>query len=134
MTIYYDTKTGNVGRFVNQLQEICPEWTYININDSEHFTEPGHFITYTWARGSVPVTSQYFVERFSNLIHSVSSSGNQNWGQTYGMAADIISESVGCPIIHKFELSGLKQDVNIVANTIKMMERQSTKQKSRISI
>lgn len=134
MTIYYDTKTGNVERFVKQLENICPEWKFVNINDFEHFTEPGHFITYTWARGSVPVTSQYFIERYSNLIQSVSSSGNLNWGQTFGMAAEEISKKIGCPIIHKFELSGLKQDVNIVANTIRMMERQSSKKKVKISI
>lgn len=134
MVIYYDTKTGNVKRFIDQLCELNPNWSYININDYEHFSEPGHLITYTWARGSVPITTQYFIERFSKLIQSVTSSGNTNWGQTFGMAADSISEEIGCPIIHKFELSGLKSDVNIVSNTIKMMKRHSSKKQFNISI
>jgi len=119
ITIYYDTKTGNVARFIKKLCDIHPEWHFININDFEHFSEPGHLITFTWARGSAPVTTQYFVERFSNLILSVSSSGNRNWGPTFGMAADIISKNIGCPIFHKFELSGLKEDVQTIAGKIK---------------
>lgn len=134
MVIYFDTKTGGVKRFIDKLSELNPNWTYININDQEHFTEPGHLITYTWSRGSVPVTTQYFIERFSSLIQSVSSSGNTIWGQTYGMAADLISEKIGCPIIHKFELAGLKPDVNIVSNTIKMLERQAKKKQIKVSI
>ena len=134
MIVYYDTKTGNVRRFIDKLKSINPSWNFININDQEHFTEKGHLITYTWARGSVPVTTDYFIERYSELILSVSSSGNRNWGATFGNAADDISKNLGCPILHKFELSGLKQDVNIVSNSIKLIESQMKRKHPKISL
>lgn len=123
MIIYYDTKTNNVFRFINQIKLICPKWTYININELEYFESTGHLITYTWANGTVPITTDYFISHFGSLIKSVSSSGNRNFGNQFGQSADIIADRLNCPMIHKFELSGFKNDVHFVINEILKLEK-----------
>lgn len=123
MTVYFDSKTGNVKRFIERLKLLLPHCIFVNINDQEFFEQAGHLITYTWAQGKVPVTTQYFVTRFSHLILSVSSSGNRNWGQSFGMAADSISKEIDCPVLHKFELSGLNEDLNIIKSFLIETER-----------
>lgn len=122
MIIYYDSKTGNVERFINKLQALKPNWIYININTQKYFSLKGHFITYTTGFGEIPTSSEYFVNKFGQLIQSVASSGNRNWGNNFGLAADLIANMIGCKLIHKFELSGLKNDVNFIANAIESLD------------
>jgi|AGTN01.2.fsa_nt_gi ribonucleoside-diphosphate reductase 2, operon protein nrdI len=111
MTVYFDSKTGNVARFIEKVRSRTG-WECVKISDSMLVNQAGHLVTYTTKIGSVPETTARFMERNSPLILSVSSSGNLNWGQNYGLAGNKIAEAYHIPLLLKFELSGLEQNVN----------------------
>ncbi|MET1054793.1 MAG: class Ib ribonucleoside-diphosphate reductase assembly flavoprotein NrdI [Pedobacter sp.] len=108
--IYYDSKTGNVERFVNRLK-LQRDWSVQKIGDSFQPQHAGHLITYTTGFGEVPLSTQRFLEENSSLIKSVTASGNKNWGPNYGMAAKKISAQFNLPVLMQFELSGTMADI-----------------------
>lgn len=108
--IYYDSKTGNVERFVNRLK-LHREWIIQKIGGDFKPEHPGHLITYTTGFGEIPLSTLHFLEQNSNLIKSISSSGNKNWGPNYGLAAAKISDQFNLPLLMQFELSGTMTDI-----------------------
>ncbi|SFB89032.1 protein involved in ribonucleotide reduction [Brevinema andersonii] len=120
MYLYYDSKTGNVQRFINKLQQKQPIWVYIKIQSDMKIEYQGHLFTYTTDFGEIPLTTRKFLETENNAskIQSISSSGNMNWGPLYGLAADKISEQFNIPIFMKFELSGTPQEVEYAINNL----------------
>lgn len=110
MTIYYDSKTGNVERFVRKLS-LLTDWKYVKLSENTEADEVGHLITFTTQIGKVPALTLSFMERYHNYIQTVSSSGNMNWGSNFALATDIISKEYNIPVLIKFELSGLDRDV-----------------------
>lgn len=113
MYIYYDSKTGNIERFVTKIKKERPEWNIIKIYPDLEIEKTGHLITFTTKIGEIPETTKYFLENKNNkkYIESVSSSGNVNWGKYFALAVDKINEFYGIPKFMKFELSGTKVDV-----------------------
>ncbi|MFT4224769.1 class Ib ribonucleoside-diphosphate reductase assembly flavoprotein NrdI [Dysgonomonas sp.] len=118
MTIYYDSKTGNVERFIDKVNAIT-NWTCIKITSTTSVSDFGHLVTYTTKIGSIPDSTSAFMEENGEFILSVSSSGNMNWGDNFARAADKISEKHNVPILIKFELSGLVRDVNNFIQKVK---------------
>ena len=94
MYIYYDSKTGNVQRFVKKMERQRSDWHFIKIDPNLKIENEGHFLTFTTKIGEVPETTDKFLENENNrkLIKSVSSSGNRNWGVFFAVAADKIQE------------------------------------------
>lgn len=117
MYIYYDSRTGNVERFVQKLKA-RRNWHFVKISDSLTPEESGHLITYTTNFGEIPRSTLRFMERHAHAIKSVSSSGNRNWGQAFAVAADKIATQYEIPLLLKFELSGLPQEVDLLINRI----------------
>ena len=113
MFVYYDSKTGNVQRFIDKLKKEKPEWNFIKITDNMEISEKGHLVTFTTNFGETPSTTEKFLENENNrkYIESVCSSGNMNWGTLFGKAADNIEEKYGIPVLMKFELSGTSTEV-----------------------
>lgn len=118
MTIYYDSKTGNVERFINKIR-LSTDWHCVKITDSLSTEDAGHLVTYTTKIGCVPDTTLRFVEQYAHLIRSVSSSGNMNWGTNFALAADKIAAKYSIPVFIKFELSGLERDVDSFIQKVK---------------
>ena len=118
MYIYYDSRTGNVQRFVDRLKKERSEWTYIKISEETEAINEGHLITFTTKFGEVPEKTEKFMAKGNNkdYIKSVSSSGNMNWGILFALAADKISEKYNIPILMKFELSGTHPQVEYLIN------------------
>lgn len=110
MTIYFDSKTGNVARFV---EKVCAftNWNFIKITEDIAVEEVGHLLTYTTKIGQIPESSSKFMKQYAAFICTVSSSGNRNWGANFGLAANKIAEQYDIPILMKFELAGLDSDV-----------------------
>lgn len=108
MFIYYDSKTGNVQRFVDKIKKERPKWNFVKIEPAMKIDKEGHFLTFTTKIGEIPEKTIEFLENEDNknYIKSVSSSGNMNWGIYFGVAADKINEKYNIPILMKFELSG----------------------------
>ncbi len=118
MIVYYDSKTGNVERFIEKIRS-ATHWRCIKISDSLSINECGHLVTYTTKIGSVSDSTTKFMDKHSPFILSVSSSGNMNWGDNFARAADKITTRYNIPTLIKFELSGLERDVNRFIQKVK---------------
>lgn len=105
MLIAYDSKTGNVKRFINKLN--LPT---LQIDDHLMVEEPFVLITYTTGFGQVPDRVMSFLERNYQHMLGVAASGNRNWGNKFARSADLISERYHVPVISKFEMAGTKRD------------------------
>jgi len=115
--IYYDSKTGNVERFVNRLKQ-QRDWTVQKIDEAFQPQHAGHLITYTTGFGEVPSSTMRFLEENAAMIKSVSSSGNKNWGPNYALAATKIAAQFKLPVLLQFELSGTKTDIQTFIDNI----------------
>ncbi|WP_223068915.1 class Ib ribonucleoside-diphosphate reductase assembly flavoprotein NrdI [Paenibacillus caui] len=118
MLIAYDSKTGNVKRFIGKLKMPA-----VQIDDSMTLDEPFVLVTYTTGFGQVPERVASFLKRNYKQLVGVAASGNRNWGDKFARSADIISEEYHVPVVGKFELSGtfgdaerFKQEVSRVAS------------------
>ena len=120
MFVYYDSKTGNVQRFIDKIKKERPEWSFVKISSDMEISENGHLVTFTTNFGEIPDTTEKFLENENNkkYIKSVSSSGNMNWGTLFGKAADNIEEKYGIPVLMKFELSGTHVQVEYFINSV----------------
>lgn len=120
MFVYYDSKTGNVQRFIDKIKKERPEWSFVKISSDMEISENGHLVTFTTNFGEIPDTTENFLGNENNrkYIKSVSSSGNMNWGTLFGKAADNIEEKYGIPVLMKFELSGTHVQVEYFINNI----------------
>jgi len=120
MFVYYDSKTGNVQRFIDKIKKERPEWSFVKISGDMEISENGHLVTFTTNFGEIPDTTEKFLENENNrkYIKSVSSSGNMNWGTLFGKAADKIEQTYGIPVLMKFELSGTHVQVEYFINNI----------------
>ena len=120
MFVYYDSKTGNVQRFIDKIKKERPEWSFVKISGDMEISENGHLVTFTTNFGEIPNTTEKFLENENNrkCIKSISSSGNMNWGTLFGKAADNIEEKYGIPVLIKFELSGTHIQVEYFINNI----------------
>ena len=120
MFVYYDSKTGNVQRFIDKIKKEKPEWSFVKISGDMEISENGHLVTFTTNFGEIPDTTEKFLENENNkkYIKSVSSSGNMNWGTLFGKATDNIEEKYGIPVLMKFELSGTHVQVEYFINSI----------------
>ncbi|AIQ43109.1 class Ib ribonucleoside-diphosphate reductase assembly flavoprotein NrdI [Paenibacillus tritici] len=117
MLIAYDSKTGNVRRFINKLK--LPA-----VQIEEHMTidEPYVLVTYTTGFGQIPEKVSSFLEKNHSRLKGIAASGNKNWGELYAHSADLIAQRYNVPVVGKFELSGtfgdvqrIKQEVDRVA-------------------
>ena len=120
MFVYYDSKTGNVQRFIDKIKKEKPEWSFVKISGDMEISENGHLVTFTTNFGEIPDTTEKFLENENNrkCIKSVSSSGNMNWGTLFGKATDNIEEKYGIPVLMKFELSGTHVQVEYFINSV----------------
>ena len=120
MFVYYDSKTGNVQRFIDKIKKEKPEWSFVKISGDMEISENGHLVTFTTNFGEIPDTTEKFLGSENNrkYIKSVSSSGNMNWGTLFGKAADKIEQTYGIPVLMKFELSGTHVQVEYFINSI----------------
>ena len=120
MFVYYDSKTGNVQRFIDKIKKERPEWSFVKISSDMEISENGHLVTFTTNFGEIPDTTEKFLENENNrkYIKSVSSSGNMNWGTLFGKATDNIEEKYGIPVLMKFELSGTHVQVEYFINNV----------------
>lgn len=126
MTICYDSRTGNVQRFIGKVKQLRPNWTIIHIDERDetslyNVTYPIHLITYTTKFGEVPENTSVFINKIGmKNIATVASSGNRNWGANFALAAVKIAKLTlpDLPYL-QFELSGVTEDIKAY---IKMVE------------
>ncbi|NQD51853.1 class Ib ribonucleoside-diphosphate reductase assembly flavoprotein NrdI, partial [Bacillus altitudinis] len=107
--IVFDSKTGNVQRFLDK----TPFTDKRKLTGEEFLDTPFILVTFTTGFGQVPGTTQSFLEKNAHLLLGVAVSGNKVWGDNFAKSADTISKQYQVPILHTFELSGTKRDVEL---------------------
>lgn len=126
MIITYESKTGNVRRFVKALQQEL-DIEAIEITDDMIITQEFIHITYTIGFGEVPQRTLNFINNNKNKIRGVAVSGNKVWGDNYGLAGDKLSAKFHTPLLLKFELSGTKQDLQKIIQEVQLIDKHNTK-------
>ncbi|MGY3839027.1 class Ib ribonucleoside-diphosphate reductase assembly flavoprotein NrdI [Bacillus atrophaeus] len=126
MIITYESKTGNVRRFVKALQNKLDIET-IEITDDTIIKQEFIHITYTIGFGEVPERTLNFINKNKNKIRGIAVSGNKAWGDNYGLAGDKLSAKFHVPLLLKFELSGTKQDLQKIIQEVQLIDKHNTK-------
>lgn len=117
MLVVYDSKTGNVKRFINKLNMRA-----VQIDEQQQVHEPFVLVTYTTGFGQVPEKVDSFLATNHKHLRGVSASGNRNWGPGFAKSADTISQKYDVPVILKFELSGTSQDTQHFVERVQAIE------------
>ncbi|MCY7823240.1 class Ib ribonucleoside-diphosphate reductase assembly flavoprotein NrdI [Bacillus spizizenii] len=126
MIITYESKTGNVRRFVKALQHKL-DIEAIEVTGDTIVNQEFIHITYTIGFGEVPERTLNFINKNKNKIRGVAVSGNKVWGDNYGLAGDKLSAKFHTPLLLKFELSGTKQDLQKIIQEVQLIEKHNTK-------
>ncbi|MES9681757.1 class Ib ribonucleoside-diphosphate reductase assembly flavoprotein NrdI [Gottfriedia acidiceleris] len=111
--IVFDSRTGNVKRFIKKLGVPA-----VQITPDMVMEQPFILVTFTTGNGQVPETTDSFLKINNSFLEGVASSGNRNWGENFAAAGRIISEQYKVPLIHQFELSGTRKDIQITKERI----------------
>jgi len=117
MLVLYDSKTGNVKRFINKLNMRA-----MPIDEHAKVDEPFVLVTYTTGFGQVPAKVTEFLKDNWKQLRGVAASGNRNWGSGFAKSADTISHLYDVPVISKFELSGTSQDTQYFVERVRTIE------------
>ncbi|MEC5261335.1 class Ib ribonucleoside-diphosphate reductase assembly flavoprotein NrdI [Bacillus amyloliquefaciens] len=126
MIITYESKTGNVRRFVKALQQEF-DVEAIEVTGDTIVNQEFIHITYTIGFGEVPERTLNFINNNKNKIRGVAVSGNKVWGDNYGLAGDKLSAKFHTPLLLKFELSGTKQDLQKIIQEVQLIDKHNTK-------
>jgi protein involved in ribonucleotide reduction len=121
--VYFTSKTGNTARFVNKLG-----MESINISKDLIVKEPFILFIPTYAstdgKRSVPTPIKQFLNESVNRsnLRAIVGFGNRNFGRNFAIGAEVVSLKCKVPILHKVELFGTPEDIEIVKNRIKEYE------------
>ncbi|EJC81438.1 ribonucleoside-diphosphate reductase 2, operon protein nrdI [Rhizobium leguminosarum bv. trifolii WSM2297] len=135
LIVYYSSRSENTHRFVAKLGLRAAR---IPAGGAEvfHIREPFVLVVPTYSgdggpgivKGAVPKRVIRFLNEAENRGHirGVIAAGNSNFGETYGLAGDVISQKCQVPYLYRFELLGTEADV---ANVKHGMERFWTRER-----
>ena len=131
LIVYFSSRSENTHRFVAKLGMRAAR---IPLGaDPFHIREPYVLISPTYSgeggKGAVPKQVIRFLNDADNRsnLRGVIAAGNSNFGETYGLAGDLISRKCQVPYLYRFELLGTGEDV---ANVRHGLERFWTRQLS----
>jgi protein involved in ribonucleotide reduction len=104
--IVFDSKTGNVQRFVDK----TPFRNKRKVSTEEYLDEPFVLITYTTGFGEVPKTTEMFLEKNAHLLTRELRQAETKCGEIILRKAPIrFRSNIRFRFLHKFELSGTKR-------------------------
>ncbi len=115
MKIAYMSLTGNVRNFVDRLG--VSDLVEIVTGD-ESIDGDFVLITHSPDAGEISYEIEDFMDEYKNYCKGVVASGDRSYGDDYTLVAETISEEYGVPIVHRFELMGTDEDVEVVKNFI----------------
>lgn len=133
LIVYYSSLSENTHRFVARLGLRSARIPISSGAETPDVREPFVLILPTYCgedgRGAVPKQVIRFLNDADNrsLIRGVIAAGNSNFGETYGLAGNVISRKCQVPYLYRFELLGTQEDV---ANVRNGLERFWTRQLS----
>jgi protein involved in ribonucleotide reduction len=115
LIVYYSSRSENTHRFVEKLG-LRAARIPVSAEDIQ-IREPYVLISPTYCgdggKGAVPKPVIRFLNDAENRsnIRGVIAAGNSNFGETYGLAGDVISQKCQVPYLYRFELLGTAEDV-----------------------
>jgi protein involved in ribonucleotide reduction len=122
--VYFSSRSENTHRFVEKLG--LPARRIPITGETLHAGLPFVLVVPTYCgdggKGAVPKQVIRFLNDADNRsnLRGVIAAGNSNFGETYGLAGDIISRKCQVPYLYRFELLGTDEDV---ANVTHGLER-----------
>ncbi|MCF1470180.1 class Ib ribonucleoside-diphosphate reductase assembly flavoprotein NrdI [Agrobacterium vitis] len=133
LIVYFSSASENTHRFVGKLGLRASRIPVSPRSGNPSITEPYVLIVPTYSgddgKGAVPKQVIRFLNDADNRSHlrGVIAAGNSNFGETFCLAGDVISQKCRVPYLYRFELLGTDEDV---ANVKYGMERFWTSQLS----
>lgn len=120
--IIFDSKTGNVQRFVNKtgFQQIR------KVDEMDHVDTPFVLVTYTTNFGKGTGINTIISRKIRPSLIRSRRGGNKVWGDNFAKSADTISRQYQVPILHKFELSGTSKDVELFTQEVERVVTKSS--------
>ncbi len=115
MKIVYASRTGNVQSFIDKLG--LTDTMQIE-NGTEVTNEKFVLVTFTDGYGDVPEEVLDFLQNNANNLVGVAASGDTGYGEAYCLAANVISDMYGVPVLLKFEFDGSQEDVQTFLDEI----------------
>lgn len=121
MIAYFSSISGNTHRFVERLDlpavriPLRPR-----VEGMINIDKPSVLILPTYGAGPATKAVPKQVIEFLNVrqnrqnIVGVVGTGNTNFMGAYGLAADIVAEKLGVPVLYKLEIFGTEEDVMTV--------------------
>lgn len=131
--VYFSSRSENTHRFVGRLG-MSARRIPLSPSESLRVKAPYVLILPTYSgeggKGAVPKQVIRFLNDEENRrnIRGVIAAGNSNFGETYGLAGDVISKKCQVPYLYRFELLGTDEDV---VNVIHGLERFWTRRLSK---
>jgi len=126
MIVYFSSTSEFTRKFVERLDSPAVR---IPLHEVLLTDEPFVLVTPTYGaggKGFVPKQVIKFlnIEQNRKNIRGVIASGNTNFGEDYCKAGQIISAKCNVPLLYRFELSGLNEDVTKVNEGLKLFWEQ----------
>lgn len=125
LLVYFSSGTQNTHRFVTKTG-LKSARIGCSMKDAVlQITQPFVLVVPTFAgddgRGAVSKPVIRFLNDSTNrsLIRGVIASGNRNFGATFGIAGNVISDKCAVPFLYRYELAGTEDDVINVQTGLK---------------
>ena len=118
--VYFSSTSENTKRFVDKLDQPAIRIPMLRTEPMVTADSPFVLVTPTYGAGkdsgAVPKQVIQFLNNAGNRTHLVGviGGGNTNFGRAYCLAADIIAEKCGVPVLYRFEILGTPEDVDNV--------------------
>lgn len=112
MQLVYDSLTGNVRRFAEDLARQLGGAPLLAVREAQEVLPGGDYLllTYTFGTGGVPASTQAFLQQHASRLRGVVSSGSFHWGHNFARAADVIAGQYGVPVVAKVNKAGSAAD------------------------
>lgn len=126
LLVYFSSTSGNTARFIEKLGLPAQRIPLVRADEPLVIDEPFVLVTPTYGggqgrgeeKGAVPKQVIRFLndERNRRHLRGVISAGNTNFGDSFGVAGDIISRKCHVPHLYRFEVFGTQDDVDRVSD------------------
>lgn len=125
--VYFSSTSENTKRFVDKLDWPATRIPVLRTDPAVTVDSPFVLVTPTYGAGkdggAVPKQVIQFLNNADNREHLVGviGGGNTNFGHAYCLAAEIIAEKCGVPVLYRFEIFGTPEDVDNVKNRLETL-------------
>ena len=125
LLVFFSSVSGNTARFIEKLGLRAERIPLHSTDPTPRVDEPYVLVTPTYGggqgrgaeKGAVPKQVIRFLndEHNRSLIRGVISAGNTYFGESFGLAGEIISRKCHVPHLYRLELFGTSEDVERVS-------------------